>query len=321
MHRRRDRRRHSGDRWHQANMVAGDATATGLDRSEGSGLVRRQQRNQPIVVAGRRLSLLACTKIGFFRCNSNPNCKEGASMPLATQSTKVALAMVMAFVGSQVSAQSASSADAEIAALKKQLRLMEEKLDRLQKRTAANTAAADKANAKTETNAKLSVDANGVVPVKAPAAPRDTIVKMPNNRPTICTADEQNCIALTSRLDFDAGGYDYRPNTANTKPQRLDDGVNARRARIGVLGKFLGDWNYVLFYDFAGSSDGFAGTASAGGTTVGFLPGGGLSGIENAYLSYTGFKPFGGRLAIEGGYMDLPYTLDEASSSNDIPFM
>src|SRR6266403_41868 len=176
-------------------MVAGDATATGVDRSEGSGLVQRQQRNQPIVVAGRRLSFLACTKIRFFRCNSNPNCEEAASMPLATQSTKIALAMVMTFVGSQVRAQSASSTETEIAALKKQLLRMEEKLDRLQKQTAAKTVAAAKANAKTEANAKVSVDANGVVPVKAPAAPPDT-VKMPNNRPMICTADEQNCIAL-----------------------------------------------------------------------------------------------------------------------------
>ena len=242
-------------------------------------------------------------------------------MGMATQSAKVTIALVMTLVGSRVSAQSASSADAEIAALKKQLRLMEEKLDRLQKRTAANTAAADKANAKTETNAKPSVDANGIVPVKAPAEPPDAIVKMPNNRPTICTADEQNCISLTSRLHFDAGGYDYRPNTADTKPQRLDDGVNARRARIGVLGKFLGDWNYFLYYDFGGTSDGFAGTASAGGTAVGFLPGGSLSGIERAYLSYTGIKPFGGQLAIEGGYMKVPYALDEATSANDILFL
>jgi phosphate-selective porin OprO and OprP len=236
-------------------------------------------------------------------------------MPLATQSTRIALAMVMTFFGSQVRAQSASSTEAEIAALKKQLRLMEEKLDRLQKQTAAKTVAAAKANA------KVSVDANGVVPVKAPAAPPDTIVKMPNNRPTVCTADEQNCIALTSRLHFDAGGYDYRPNTRATVPQRLDDGVNARRARIGVIGKFLGDWDYALIYDFAGSSDGFASTASAGGGAVGFLPGGGLSGIENAYLSYRGFRPLGGQLAIEGGYMKVPYTLGEATSSNDILFL
>jgi phosphate-selective porin OprO and OprP len=242
-------------------------------------------------------------------------------MSLATRTTKIALAMVMTFVGSQVRAQSASSTEAEIAALKKQLRLMEEKLDRLQKQTAAKTVAA-KANAKTETLAKAAADdTNGVVPVKARPRWPEAIVKMPNNRPTICTADEQNCISLTGRLHFDTGGYDYRPNTENTNPQRLDNGVNARRARIGVLGKFLGDWNYFLYYDFGGSSDGFAGTASAGGTKVDFLPGGGLSGIERAYLSYTGIKPFGGQLAIEGGYMKTPYALEEAMSSNDILFL
>jgi phosphate-selective porin OprO and OprP len=217
-------------------------------------------------------------------------------------------------------AQSAASADAEIAALKRQLLLMEQKLDALQKQTVANTAAAAKANAKAD--AKVTVtSANAAAPVKAAVAPSGAVVTMPNNRPTICTADDQNCIAIVSRVHFDAGGYNYRPNSAATSPQHLDDGVNVRRARIGVVGKFLEDWNYALIYDFGGASDGFASTASAGGTAVGFLPGGALSGIENAYLSYTGIKPFGGKLAIEGGIMDLPYTLDEASSSNDIPFM
>ena len=151
---------------------------------------------------------------------------------------------------------------------------------------------------------------------KVPQAPPSAIVKMSaNNRPSICTADGLNCIALTSRLHLDVGGYSYSPNTAATSPQHLDDGVNARRARIGVLGTFLGDWNYALIYDFGGSSDGFGGTAS------GSLPGGGASGINNAYLSYVGIKPFGGSLAIEGGYMDVPYTLSEAMSSNDILFM
>jgi phosphate-selective porin OprO/OprP len=216
-------------------------------------------------------------------------------------------------------AQSAAGTEAEIAALKRQLLLMEQKLDALQKQTAANTTAA-KANAKAD--AKVTVtNANAAVPVKTAVAPSDVVVTMPNNRPTICTADNQNCIAITSRLHFDAGGYNYRPNTAATSPQRLDDGVNVRRARIGVVGKFLEDWNYALIYDFGGASDGFASTASVGGAAVGFLPGGALSGIENAYLSYTGIKPFGGKLAIEGGILDLPYTLDEASSSNDIPFM
>src|ERR1700686_4222838 len=88
-------------------------------------------------------------------------------MAMAKQSTKIAIALGMTFVGSQVSAQSASNADAEIAALKKQLRLMEEKVDRLQKQTAANTAAAARANAKADAKANVAAP-NAVVPVKAP---------------------------------------------------------------------------------------------------------------------------------------------------------
>jgi phosphate-selective porin OprO/OprP len=241
-------------------------------------------------------------------------------MSKAQLTTAAAISLIGALVASQARAQSAGP-DAEIAALKQQLRLMEQKLDKLQKQTAANTAAAASANAKAETKVSVA-NASAAYPVKGPVvAPSDVVVKMPNNRPTICTADDRNCIAITSRLHFDGGGYDYHPNTPASVPQRLDNGVNVRRARIGVIGKFMEDWNYALIYDFGGASDGFASTASVGGVPVGFLPGGAVSGIENAYLSYTGIKPFGGKLAIEGGVMDLPYTLDEASSSNDIPFM
>jgi len=234
--------------------------------------------------------------------------------------TTAAIGLAGALAASHAYAQSASGGDQEVALLKQQLRLLEQKLDKLQKQTAVNTAAA--ANAKAEAKAEARSEAkaavakaNAAIPVKGPAAASGVVVTMPNNRPTICTADDQNCIAITSRLHWDVGGYDYRPNTATTAPQRLDDGENLRRARIGLIGKFFGDWNYALIYDFGGSSDGF------GSTAPGSLPGGGASGVENAYLSYTGFKPFGGKMAIEGGVFDLPYTLDEATSSNDILFM
>lgn len=239
-------------------------------------------------------------------------------MSKARFGTATAVGLIGAMIASQAHAE--SNNDAEIAALRQQLRLMEQKLDKLQRQTAANTAAAANANAKAD--AKVSVaNANAAYAAKAPVAPPDAVVTMPNNRPTICTADGQNCVSITGRLHFDGGGYDYHPNTAATVPQRLDNGVNARRARIGIAGKFLSDWNFALVYDFGGTSDGFGGTATAGGVPVGFLPGGAVSGLENAYLSYTGLKPFGGNLAIEGGIMDLPYTLDEATSSNDILFM
>ena len=243
-----------------------------------------------------------------------------------------AAGLIGAMVASQAHAETANNNDAEIAALKQQLRLMEQKLDKLQQQTSANTTAAAKANAKVDkVDAKVvsipSTNANAAYPVKGPVPTSGVVVTMPNNRPTICTVDEQNCVSITSRVHWDVGGYDYHPNSSATSPQKLDDGENLRRARIGIIGKFFGDWNYALVYDFGGSSDGFASTASTGaapgvgGATAGFLPGGAVSGVENAYLSYTGFKPFGGKLAVEGGIMDLAYTLDEASSSNGIPFM
>ena len=166
---------------------------------------------------------------------------------------------------------------AEVVLLKKQLRLMEEKLDKLQKQTTVNATAAAKANAKADASTTGVANARAAIPIKGPIAPSDVVVTMPNSRPTICTADNLNCIAITSRMHFDVGGYDYHPNTAATIPQRLDSGDNVRRARIGVAGKFMGDWNYALVYDFGGTSDGFGGSAGAGGTAVGFLPGGAVS--------------------------------------------
>ena len=251
-------------------------------------------------------------------------------MKLAT----AAFGLAGALAASQAHAQSATSSDQEIALLKQQLRLLEQKLDKLQKQSEANAAAAasakedaksaarSEAKAAVRSEAKVAVaNANAAIPVKAVAPPPEAIVLMPNNRPTICTYDQQNCVAITGRIHYDIGGYDYHPNTPATVPQRLDDGTNLRRARIGVIGKFLSDWNFALIYDFGGSSDGFGGTASVGGAAVGFLPGGGVSGVENAYLSYTGLKPFGGKMAVEAGIMDIMWSLDEANSSNDIPFM
>ncbi|WP_050420413.1 OprO/OprP family phosphate-selective porin [Bradyrhizobium tropiciagri] len=237
----------------------------------------------------------------------------------ATKVGAIAIGLAGALAASPAYAQSAGGgSDAEIALLKQQLKMLEQKLDKLQKQTNANTATAASANANAkaaDAKAARVASANAAIPVKGPVAPSGVVVTMPNNRPTICTADEQNCVAITSRVHWDVGGYDYRPNTANTSPQKLDSGENLRRARIGIVGKFFGDWNYALIYDFGGSADGF------GGAAPGSLPGGGTSGVENAYLSYTGFKPFGGKMAIEGGIMDIPWTLDESTSSNDILFM
>jgi phosphate-selective porin OprO/OprP len=232
-----------------------------------------------------------------------------------TRIAATAIGLVGVLAASQAHAE--SNSDQEIALLKQQLKMLEQKLDKLQNQTAANTAAAAKTRAEAKAEARseaksVVANANAAIPYKGPVAPSGVVVTMPNNRPTICTADEQNCVAITSRVHWDVGGYNYRPDTAATSPQQLDNGENLRRARIGIVGKFFGDWNYALVYDFGGSADGF------GGAAAGSLPGGATSGVENAYLSYTGLKPFGGKMAIEAGVMDIAWTMDESTSSNDI---
>src|ERR1700722_14486480 len=207
-----------------------------------------------------------------------------------------------------VSADQIDKLQAQIKALEREVQGLKGKVDK----PAAAKSTADSAGQGYAT-------ATPMTKAPAPAAP---VLKMSvGNRPSFCTADGLNCIALTSRLHVDVGGYSYHPNTpaaagfnpatgaaivSGGAPTNLDNGVNARRARIGVLGTFMGDWNVSLIYDFGGSSDGLPPVSGAP-----------TSGLENAYLSYAGFKPF----AIEGGYMDIPYTLDEATSSNDIMFM
>jgi phosphate-selective porin OprO and OprP len=147
-------------------------------------------------------------------------------------------------------------------------------------------------------------------PAPAAAAPPATGVKAtlsPNNRPGISSADGQNSIELTGRLHFDIADYlSVHPQTPAGQ-HSLTSGVNARRARLGVLGKFLGDWNYAFILDFGGSSD----------TNVTGNGGARTTDIENAFITYNGFRPF----AIDLGYLDVPYTLDESTSSNDIMFI
>ena len=148
-------------------------------------------------------------------------------------------------------------------------------------------------------NLQTQVNQQPPAPAAAVAGgPRVTL--SPNNRPGFASADGQNTIELTSRLHFDIADYLSVHSQSPTGPHSLTSGVNARRARIGILGKFLGDWNYTLIADFGGSTDGPQ-----------------TSNIENGYISYTGFRP----VAIDFGYLDVPFTLDEATSSNDIMFI
>src|SRR5450432_2856312 len=118
--------------------------------------------------------------------------------------TKSGVATAVSLIGlmlaSQAHAESTGGSDTEIALLRQQLRLLEQKLDKLQKQTTANTTAAATANAKVDATAKVA-NANAAIPVKgAVAAPAAATVTMPGNRPTICTADGLSCVAFTGRI-------------------------------------------------------------------------------------------------------------------------
>ncbi len=113
------------------------------------------------------------------------------------------------------------------------------------------------------------------------------------------SADGADSLQLTGRLHYDMGAY------LGTNADHLRSGVNARRARIGVQGKFAYDWGYALIYDFGGSHDATPG-----------------AGIENAFISYNGLSNNHiAPLDFVLGYQDVPWTLDEATSSNDFMFM
>jgi len=125
------------------------------------------------------------------------------------------------------------------------------------------------------------------------------------------SADGRNAIFLTGRLHYDIGDYlDYKPGSKFAAVQDLNSGVNARRARLGIVGRFMHDWDYTFIYDFGGSSDGYP-------PLTGALP----SGIENALLTYNGLKNRGVPVVFDIGYMDVPFSLEESNSSNDVPFV
>jgi phosphate-selective porin OprO and OprP len=141
-------------------------------------------------------------------------------------------------------------------------------------------------------------------------------------------ASGDNTVELTGRLHVDTGGYlRYTPGAATLDQKGLASGIDLRRARIGVTGKFLGDWNYALIYDFGNTSDSLNpnnALANANSSTAPSLNNNYLAGVENAFVTYNGFYNHGGPFPIAidlPGVQDVPWTLDEANGSNNIMFL
>jgi len=133
---------------------------------------------------------------------------------------------------------------------------------------------------------------------EAPPAPK--VVQSASNKFSVESADGQYSIGLTGRIHADVGDYvNFDPKSKTSGPQNLNSGFNLRRARIGVTGKAAGDFTYTFIYDAGGSTDNTP------------------AGIQTAQVGYTGIK----NTVFEIGYSDTFFTLDEATSSNDVLFM
>jgi phosphate-selective porin OprO/OprP len=213
----------------------------------------------------------------IHRSRTKANAFSWKSISVSTKLLLGAIGFVSAVSVAQASGQTVTPEQVED--LQQQIRVLEKKLESVRESTFLNASA-------------------GYMPTKGTFAPPDVLVTMKGNSPRFCTADGFNCVGLTGRLHFDVGGYNYTPNSAATVPQDLQDGVNARRARIGIVGQFARDWTYALIGEFGGSQDG---TAT----------------INNAFVSYKGFE----NTSIDLGYMKVMWSLEQATSSNNITFM
>jgi phosphate-selective porin OprO/OprP len=136
-----------------------------------------------------------------------------------------------------------------------------------------------------------------------------------NLRPTIQSPDGRFTMSLRGQFQLDMANYfqdepgapnvDFRRgsqgagNREVNSARELSDGVNFRRAQIGVEGKFWRDFNYRIVYEFGGS-----------GTE-------GPARINDAYVNYTGFAPF----TFQVGAFLPNSNMDDATSATDILFM
>ena len=204
----------------------------------------------------------------------------------------------------------------QIDELKAQMARMQQVIDGLQQQERRNE---EKANAAAQ--AAAHAEATRAAPSNGPR-----VTESRTHRFGLSSADGANTIELTGRLHIDTADYfNYSPKPGMAD-KRLTSGINVRRARIGVTGKFMNDWQYALIYDLGGNSDSLNlnnALANGNSKTNTSTSNSAFSGVENALITYNGF--YNGHhtfpVAIDFGVMDVPWTLQEATSSNDILFM
>lgn len=217
-----------------------------------------------------------------------------------------------AFVPVKASAQSTGDLAREIQVLKDQLGALQKQLETLQAREAEGRAALEKETEAREAAERAAREQNlaaggknvieaGTVKMIPPANPK--VTQSGTNRFALSSADGAWTIAPTGRIHFDMGLYLNQDPEGVTGPGtpaggKFSNGVNARRARLGISGRALSDFTYSLILDAGGTQDGAAT-------------------INEARLGYAGLR----NTVFEIGYGPQYFQLDDSTSSNDIVFI
>jgi phosphate-selective porin OprO/OprP len=222
-----------------------------------------------------------------------------------------AVSALALLTGRSFAADAPTAVNHQIDVLQDQIRQQQEMLVQQQKQLQTQQQQLQDLLARVADGETQSKRAQAVTPASAPVpsqqapTPSAKLELSDKNRPTFTSADGRNSIGLSSIFNLDVGGYNYRPNSGATTPQSLQNGVNARRARIGVNGTFQGDWKYDLQYDFGNYDDGLTATNST------------KSGVKSAFISYGGINA----TMVDFGYLSVPYTLDQATANVDYMFL
>jgi phosphate-selective porin OprO/OprP len=212
--------------------------------------------------------------------------------------------------------------EAEIKTLQAEIRQLR------RERPAATAAATRQAGQSAAPTPAGQLASQGPPGVPAPALPAKVLMTYDRGYHFgFSDATGDNTIELFGRLQVDTGGYlNYQPGPQTLDRKGLADGIDLRRARIGVVGNFMDDWHYAFVYDFGNTADSNNpenALANANSSTSPTTSNNFLSGVENAVITYNGFYKHGEQfpVAFDFGVQDVLWTMDEATSSNDIMFM
>ena len=187
---------------------------------------------------------------------------------------------------------------AQIQALQAQVQALQAKLDA--QGAVATNAGAQTATPRVAQNAPSFPSGGGTGAVAEAGFATPRVSQNETQHFTLISPDGQYSIGFAGVVQMDAGSYfNFKPQSKYVGTQTLSDGVNARRARIGVSGTAAGGWSYAFLYDGGNSQD----------TTA--------KGIETAQIVYGGIKG----MAFEFGYSNTQFTLDQSTSGNDLVFL